>query len=103
MLPKIVLGLKTVRFHGLPLGGNGNYTYAFNDSATTATMAESLAPGDYVISVTDVDNCVGTDTITVEEATPIAVSTAVTDASCFGEDDGEVVVTAREVQAISIQ
>ena len=77
-----------------PVGGNGNYTYSFEGAATTATMAESLAPGDYVISVTDGDNCVASDTVTVEEATPIAVSTAVTDASCFGEDDGEVVVTA---------
>jgi hypothetical protein len=77
-----------------PVGGVGNYTYAFDGEATTATMAEDLAPGDYGISVTDGDGCVAADSVTVASATPIDVSTSVTDASCFGEDDGEVVVTA---------
>ena len=77
-----------------PVGGVGNYTYAFDGEATTATMAEDLAPGDYGISVTDGDGCMASDSVTVASATPIDVSTSVTDASCFGEDDGEVVVTA---------
>ena len=77
-----------------PVGGVGNYTYAFEGEATTATMAEDLAPGDYGISVTDGDGCMASDSVTVASATPIDVSTSVTDASCFGEDDGEVVVTA---------
>ena len=77
-----------------PVGGVGNYTYAFDGEATTATMAEGLAPGDYGISITDGDGCIAADSVTVASATPIDVSTSVTDASCFGEDDGEVVVTA---------
>ena len=40
-----------------PEGGQGNYTYTFDGQATTNTSAGDLAPGDYVIEVTDGEGC----------------------------------------------
>ena len=77
-----------------PVGGEGAYTYVFNGEATTGTSASDLAPGDYDVVVTDGNNCSSTATVTVEPGVAIVASTAVIDAECAGENDGEVTVTA---------
>ena len=77
-----------------PEGGQGNYTYTFEGEATTNTSVGDLAPGDYVIEVTDGDGCTEVATVTVEPGVEIAMSTSVVDASCYGDNDGEVTVTA---------
>ena len=77
-----------------PEGGQGNYSYTFDGEATTATSAGDLAPGDYVIAVTDGEGCTETVTVTVEAGVEIVMGTSVTDASCNGDNDGEVSVTA---------
>ena len=77
-----------------PEGGQGNYTYTFDGEATTNTSAGDLAPGDYVIEVTDGEGCTESATVTVEPGIEIVVSTSVMDASCNGDNDGEVTVTA---------
>jgi hypothetical protein len=77
-----------------PEGGQGDYSYTFDGEATTNTSVGDLAPGDYVIEVTDGDGCTESATVTVEPGVEIVVSTTVMDASCNGYDDGEVTVTA---------
>lgn len=77
-----------------PEGGQGNYTYVFNGEATTSTSAGDLAPGDYVIEVTDGDGCTESATVSVEAGVEITLSASAVDASCFGDNDGEVTVTA---------
>jgi hypothetical protein len=77
-----------------PEGGQGDYMYTFDGVATTSTSAADLAPGDYVVSVTDGDGCTETVTVTVAEGVEITMATESVDATCFGENDGEVTVTA---------
>jgi len=77
-----------------PEGGQGDYSYVFNGEATTGTSAGDLAPGEYVVEVTDGDGCTETATVTVEPGVEIDMTASVMDASCNGDNDGEVTVSA---------
>jgi len=93
-MPEACFGGNDGEVSWTPEGGQGDYAYTFNGEATTGTSAGDLAPGDYVIEVTDGDGCTETATVTVESGVEITLSTAVMDASCNGDNDGEVDVTA---------
>ena len=77
-----------------PTGGTGAYTYAVDDEVVTGVSAAGLEPGTYDVTVTDANTCSVTETVEVEAAVAINVSTNVTDASCFGGNDGVIVVNA---------
>ena len=92
--PELCVGSSDGAVSWAPVGGDGNYTYAFNDSAQTGTSVADLAPGNYVVTVTDGNMCAGTDSVEVAAGTPVVVTANALDASCFGDNDGEVVVSA---------
>ncbi len=50
-------------------GGTRPYTYAWNNSTTTAAELANLRSGDYVFIITDSNNCTKTTTITVHDDT----------------------------------
>ena len=77
-----------------PEGGEGMYTYAFNGEVTLETSVSDLAPGTYEVAVTDEEGCTETASIEVEDGVEITAAAESTDASCFGEEDGEVEVFA---------
>ena len=77
-----------------PEGGEGMYTYAFNGEVTLETSVSDLAPGTYEVAVTDEEGCTETASIEVEDGIEITAAAESTDASCFGEEDGEVEVFA---------
>lgn len=56
------------------LSGNGPYQYSWSTGATTATI-ENVSAGDYVVSVSDVNGCSATTTVSVlrEDVDPVAV------------------------------
>lgn len=70
-------------------GGSGIYTYLWSDSnmQTTAT-ATGLAPGAYIVTVTDSNNCSGITTITLTEPAAITQTHVITNVLCFGETNG---------------
>ena len=63
-------------------------------ASTTETMAGDLAPGTYTVLVTDGEGCSGEETVEVEAALAISVTTDVVDASCFEDNDGSITVNA---------
>jgi len=76
-------------------GGNGNYTYLWNDGNTDASRT-GLTPGTYSVTVMDTDGCatseegviIGSDCNTGEcTEAPVVTSISATDAEC-GEDNG---------------
>ena len=77
-----------------PTGGTGAYTYTVDEEVVTGVSAAGLEPGTYDVTVTDANTCSVTETVEVEAAVAINVSTSVTDASCFGGNDGVIVVNA---------
>lgn len=76
-------------------GGSAPYTYSWNTNPvqTTATVS-GLAPGSYVVSVTDDGGCTSFATITITEPTEITTSTNSTDPTCDVCADGSATVNA---------
>lgn len=56
-------------------GGTNPYSYSWTSGSTTDT-AVALSAGDYILTVTDSNNCVVLDTATVQE--PLAISIVIT-------------------------
>jgi len=56
-------------------GGAGNYQYAWNDINNQMTaQATNLPPGDYTVTVTDMNTCSQTVDVTVPNGTVITLS-----------------------------
>lgn len=70
-------------------GGNGGYTYSWNDpSAQTTITAFNLCTGNFIVTVTDSLGCTGTDTVTIDEPTAITLITTGNDVDCNGQCNG---------------
>ena len=92
--PELCAGDANGEVSWAPINGDGNYTFTFDGEATTETMAGDLAPGTYTVVVTDGEGCSGEETVEVEAALAISVTTDVVDASCFEDNDGSITVNA---------
>ncbi|MBX2870805.1 MAG: T9SS type A sorting domain-containing protein [Saprospiraceae bacterium] len=75
-------------------GGTGNYAYSWDapGTPTTATIS-SLAPGEYVVTVTDDSGCGTSGTVTIEEVPGITLSLSSTP-SCLDALNGTASVVA---------
>jgi len=99
------IGVNTASLTGVASGGTPGYTYEWNDNVpnpqTTAT-ATALLAGVYTITVTDTKGCMASDTRDIDtltntmdaQTTSLIQYVGGNDVSCFGEDDGEAMVTA---------
>ena len=77
-------------------GGTGTLQYSLNGAAyqagnTFSTVAASATP--YNISVKDANNCTKSTTVLVSQPATLALSTAITRASCPGVSDGGIDLT----------
>ncbi|MBF4488261.1 hypothetical protein IRZ78_25995, partial [Flavobacterium sp. CSZ] len=77
-----------------PLGGNGGYTYLWDNSETTQ-KAIALNAGLHSVTVTDSKGCTTTCTITISEPNVLSCS-IVQDApaKCYGDKNGKATVSA---------
>ena len=73
-------------------GGAGDYTYNWSNGNTTATINDVPA-GEYIVMVTDADNCTDTYQVTINEPTELAGSITFFDISCNGANDGQATAT----------
>ena len=74
------------------LGGNNPpYTYQWDDPLlqTTAT-ATNLAPGTYLVTISDASICDTTISFTIIDADPILANASITNVLCFGDCTGQV-------------
>ena len=79
------------------VGGTSPYTYSWSNSATTEDIT-GLVAGSYLLTVTDSNNCVSTETIVVNEPVNVSISFSYSDyngsnVSCFGANDGTITAT----------
>ncbi|WP_199866280.1 SprB repeat-containing protein, partial [Flavobacterium sp. Root186] len=77
-----------------PIGGNGNYTYLWDNNEMTQ-KAIGLTAGLHTVTVTDEKGCTTTCSITITE--PNVLSCSITQdnpVKCFGESNGQATVTA---------
>lgn len=75
-------------------GGAGSFIYLWDDaSMQTTPTATSLPAGMTTVTVTDIDGCSETISINITEPAPIDIVDQVNPISCFGANNGEVVLT----------
>jgi hypothetical protein len=86
----------------IPSGGTAPYSYIWSNDETTAAIV-GLAPGEYVVTVTDANGCTAIASAFVNEFNCVLTSTvSASNASCFGLDDGTAtVVLENEIQPVS--
>jgi gliding motility-associated-like protein len=76
------------------VGSANTYTYAWSTGATTYSL-DNLGVGQYIINVTDENNCVSTDTSYINNINALNIvldASLTSDVSCFDYCDGEITV-----------
>ncbi len=72
-------------------GGTPEYSLQWN-TGDSGTRLDSIAPGEYTLSVTDGNNCVLVDSVRIIAPDPLSIETEPTDVDCFGETNGRLKV-----------
>jgi gliding motility-associated-like protein len=70
-------------------GGVTPYTYAWDNGTANAEIS-ALAAGGYTVQITDAVGCSLTQSATLTEPLPLALTAIFTDADCGGDDTGEI-------------
>ncbi|MDX2359268.1 MAG: gliding motility-associated C-terminal domain-containing protein [Crocinitomicaceae bacterium] len=79
----------------LAVGGTGTYSYSWSPVGGTASTATGIPAGAYTVTVTDQNGCTNNVAFTIPTLGGPTISvTSTTDASCFGNADGEVTIVA---------
>ncbi|MFC2152142.1 PKD-like domain-containing protein [Bacteroidota bacterium] len=74
-----------------PSGGTIPYTYLWSHSAVfTDSLATDLGPGNYSISVVDVNNCIEISNVDITQPDPLTLTVTKEDITCFGMGDGYI-------------
>ncbi len=76
-----------------PIGGSTPYNTAVWTPGGVNDSISGLAPGTYLVSVTDSNGCTVQDSAVITEPTLISASALVTDASCSSVCDGQATLT----------
>jgi len=72
-------------------GGTPPFTFDWdNDALDGVQNPMSLLPGTYNVTVTDINNCQNTAFAEIITTANLALTTNVSDISCFGENDGQI-------------
>ncbi|MBK5285973.1 MAG: T9SS type A sorting domain-containing protein [Bacteroidia bacterium] len=75
----------------IPSGGTSPYTYQWSNSNSTQTIS-NLSPASYTVTVTDVNGCTSSLSLTITEPALLSASFASTDVSCNGMNNGTATV-----------
>jgi hypothetical protein len=63
-------------------GGSGGYSYLWSPSGGTNDTASNLAGGTYIITISDSNNCFGTDTVVIVNPAVIAMTVSHVNETC---------------------
>jgi len=72
-------------------GGNAPYNITWSNLGS-GMVQNNLSAGTYIITVTDDTNCEKQATIVIDEAPIFRIAPEVTQISCFGENDGRIIL-----------
>ncbi|MFM7595672.1 MAG: gliding motility-associated C-terminal domain-containing protein [Flavobacteriales bacterium] len=73
-----------------PQGGTGPFTYFWTTGQFTQDL-NNIPPGQYVVAITDANNCVSSAQITVTQPTaPLSATISQLPVSCYGYNDGQL-------------
>ena len=74
-----------------PSGGSGPYTFSWSNGATTEDL-NNISSGQYIVNITDINNCTFTDSILLTEPSALTSTSSQTNVSCAGLSDGSATV-----------
>jgi gliding motility-associated-like protein len=74
-------------------GGTMPYQFHWSNNGVTQNIS-TLQAGSYTVTVTDANLCTASSTATINQPTAIVLNGLVTNASCFGANDGSVNLNA---------
>ncbi|MBI2279895.1 MAG: SprB repeat-containing protein, partial [Bacteroidetes bacterium] len=75
-------------------GGTANFNYTWAPIGGNGVIGTNLIADDYLVTVTDVNGCTDTSTVTITEpVAPLTISLAQTNVSCNGGTNGQAIVT----------
>jgi gliding motility-associated-like protein len=78
-------------------GGASPYTYSWTSGAASGNTCSQLAPGTYMVSIRDANNCTASDTFHVPNAAGLKTVVARTkNVSCYGGSDGLALIKASQ-------
>jgi hypothetical protein len=70
-------------------GGTGAYSYSWNSSPAQLTdSASGLPAGTYICTITDANNCMTADTVTITDPAQLVINTSSQNIACFGGNSG---------------
>jgi gliding motility-associated-like protein len=78
----------------VPGGGTGPFIFNWENDTVFTNQLTHLDVGVYYVTVTDQAGCVAVDSVVLGAAQRPSVDTEVTDASCFGVNDGTLTILA---------
>ena len=73
-------------------GGTGTVNLAWLPNVSATTTANNIAPGTYLITATDANNCTATISVTITDQPGPTATFSATDAHC-GKADGSITIT----------
>ena len=74
-------------------GGTNPYLFNWNNSETSSSIHD-LTAGSYSVTISDLKNCLISDTFFVPDPIPVSVTLdSITHVNCFGESNGAVYIT----------
>ena len=89
-------GQATGSIEALITGGTSPYSASWtgpNGFSSSDLNIFNLSAGDYNLEITDGNSCTGNFLVTVNESPEIIIDETITDATCFGFNDGEISLT----------
>ncbi|MEZ4964687.1 MAG: HYR domain-containing protein [Saprospiraceae bacterium] len=91
--PQTMYGLNNGTANAIPSGGTPGYTFKWSNGKTTQTI-NNLAPGQYMVTLTDSKGCSLVKTATVNAVScNLAGSLATTQITCAGVNNGSITTT----------
>lgn len=74
-------------------GGTTPYSYTWSPISSNTNYAANLSAGSYTVTVTDINLCTQPYQLTITDPTPVTSTVTAIDVSCFGGDNGSVLVS----------
>jgi uncharacterized repeat protein (TIGR01451 family) len=74
-------------------GGTGTYSFVWSDGGPATSFRNNLAAGNYVVTVTDANNCTNSHIVVVDQNDEIEIEGVVQNVLCNGGNGGQINVS----------